>query len=258
MDGSLADAHPDYIADVTRPQTSANRTKRAVSQWMVQRRASLFGITMLCSMVTIDAQPLVLLAITCAHALAALVFWRNDVSLTRVFLVCHIAAIGVTWHDRWLRKFDFLFPGFHALPLFQPIDAFIGAPLVSYLGAATTLTQIAFVARNNRDRLWLRVIVTGPLMAMMAFQQLHAATTSDQYFLRASFHRSFLWPRIVAWAIIGVSTIWWGVAAARASGIDFVRVGLFWAIFNYLVLWTAARWFGGATPTLTSIPSPVL
>lgn len=248
----MADAHPDYIADVMRPHGEGT-AKRSATTWMIQRRATLFGVTMLCSVVTIDAQPVVLLAIAIAHALAALVFWRNDATLTRVVLVCHIAAIGVTWHDRWLRKFEFLFAGADALPLFQPLDEFIGAPFVAYLGAATSLTQIAFVARANKERLWARILCCGALMALMAFQQLSAATEARQYFLRTTFQHSFLWPRFVAWFAIGVSTIWWGVAAARAAGIDVVRVGLFWAIFNYLLLWTAARWFGGAVPSTDGV-----
>lgn len=245
--GSLADAHPDYIADVAR-SSGPNVTKRGTTDWMIQRRASLFGVSMVCSIATLHAQPTVLATIAVVHALAAFVVWRSDVTLSRVLVVCHVAAVGVTWHDRWLRRFGYLFPGFRVLPLFAPVDELLQAPFVSYLGAATALTQIAFVARGNRDRLWLRVLTTGPLLAMLTFQQLRAADAAGQYFLRATFYNSFLWPRLVAWCAIGVSAIWWGAAASRAAGLDLLRVGLLWAIFNYLVLWTAARWFGGAIP----------
>jgi hypothetical protein len=163
--------------------------------------------------------------------------------LTRVVVVAHIAALGVAWHDRWLRKFDLLFTGFQASPMLRPLDQLLQAPFLGYLSAVTSLTQLAFVARSNRDRLWLRIVTTGPLLALVAMQHLNSAESAGQYFLHAHFAQRFFWPRLIAWCIIGISSIWFGAMASRAPGIDTIRVGLLWAIFIYLTLWSAARFF---------------
>jgi hypothetical protein len=244
--GSLTDAHPDYIRDVLntdhRHREHESRARASHAHWLLQRRASLFGVTLIAAIVATGAPQTLLPGIAVLHLLMCLI-WRDDVTLSRVVVVAHIAALGVSWHDRWLRKFELLFTGFQASPVLRPLDQLLQAPFLGYLAAVTALTQLSFVARSNRDRLWLRVISTGPLLALVAMQHLNAAESAGQYFLHAQFARRFFWPRLVAWCLIGVSSIWFGAMASRAPGIDTVRVGLLWAIFNYLALWSAARFF---------------